>query len=113
MPMRPPLFRPAGIKPRAARERDRKADHDRTRPNSGARLYGAEWRKASADFKALHPICCTPGCGKPTKMVDHIKPHRGDLVLFWDRSNWQPFCWRCHSRKTAKHDGGFGNRRGG
>ncbi len=32
--------------------------------------------------------------------VDHIKPHNGDLALFWDESNWQSLCKACHSRKT-------------
>ncbi|MCH8683888.1 hypothetical protein L0C21_00970 [Sphingosinicellaceae bacterium A1X5R2] len=30
------------------------------------------------------------------------------MGLFWDRANWQPMNRRCHSRKTAQHDGGFG-----
>lgn len=29
-------------------------------------------------------------------VVDHIVPHRGDPVLFWDERNWQPLCKRCH-----------------
>jgi 5-methylcytosine-specific restriction endonuclease McrA len=29
--------------------------------------------------------------------VDHIIQHRGDHVLFWNRSNWQPLCARCHN----------------
>lgn len=41
-------------------------------------------------------------------VVDHIKPHRGDKVLFWDSANWQPLCKECHDRKTATEDGGFG-----
>ena len=24
-------------------------------------------------------------------VVDHIRPHRGDKELFWDKSNWQGF----------------------
>jgi len=43
--------------------------------------------------------------------VDHVRPHKGDPALFWDHGNWQPMCWPCHSRKTAKSDGGFGNPR--
>ncbi|WP_409558335.1 HNH endonuclease [Achromobacter animicus] len=59
------------------------------------------------------------------EVTDHIVPHRlaealasedADRIataraLFWDRANWQPLCWRCHSRKTAREDGAFGNRR--
>jgi 5-methylcytosine-specific restriction endonuclease McrA len=37
-------------------------------------------------------------------MVDHIKPHRGDRALFWDRRNWQALASSpCHSqRKQAQ-----------
>ncbi|WP_315974057.1 HNH endonuclease signature motif containing protein [Paenibacillus melissococcoides] len=42
-------------------------------------------------------------------VVDHIKPHKGDYNLFWDPENHQPMNKRCHDRKTAKEDGGFGH----
>jgi 5-methylcytosine-specific restriction protein A len=41
-------------------------------------------------------------------IVDHIKPHKGNKVLFWDKNNWQPLCKRHHDIKTATEDGGFG-----
>ena len=34
-------------------------------------------------------------------VVDHIEPHRGDKIKFWDRGNWQPLCKDCHDRKTG------------
>ncbi|WP_349253802.1 HNH endonuclease signature motif containing protein [Bradyrhizobium sp. CB2312] len=36
-------------------------------------------------------------CGKPAVVVDHIKPHRGDRALFWDKGNWQPLCTHHHN----------------
>jgi hypothetical protein len=48
-------------------------------------------------------------------VVDHRTPWRRgrtreeQQALFWDRENWQPSCGPCHSHKTAKEDGGFGN----
>lgn len=111
MANRPPVFRPAFAKPKAQVDRQRRAAHDKTRPSAAARLYDAKWRKARAEFIKLNPICCVPGCAKPTSHVDHRKPHRGDLALFWERSNWQPMCGPHHSAKTARHDGGLGNRR--
>ncbi|WP_309252328.1 HNH endonuclease signature motif containing protein [Paenibacillus spongiae] len=42
-------------------------------------------------------------------VIDHIKPHKGNKVLFWDRNNWQPLCKSHHDKKTARYDGGFGN----
>lgn len=42
-------------------------------------------------------------------IVDHIVPHKGDMVLFWDHDNWQALCKPCHDYKTATQDGGFGH----
>ena len=54
-----------------------------------------------------HPLCCM--CRKEGRYVkatdvDHIVPHRGDLKLFWDRSNWQALCHRHHDQKTGRED---------
>jgi 5-methylcytosine-specific restriction protein A len=38
-------------------------------------------------------------------VVDHIIPHRGDPTLFWDESNWQPLCKKCHDQKTRNEEG--------
>jgi 5-methylcytosine-specific restriction protein A len=33
--------------------------------------------------------------------TDHVRPHRGDRALFWDREgNWQSLCRTCGARKT-------------
>jgi 5-methylcytosine-specific restriction endonuclease McrA len=59
------------------------------------------------DVSVLHPLCeeCLGhGVAMPATVVDHIVPHRGDPKLFWDRSNWQALCKRCHDRKTGKYD---------
>ena len=58
-------------------------------------------------YLATHPLCVKcMSVGRYTKatVVDHIKPHRGDSVLFWDRDNWQALCKRCHDRKTWAED---------
>jgi 5-methylcytosine-specific restriction protein A len=46
---------------------------------------------------------------RAASLVDHRRPHRGNLVLFWDNSNWQSMAKDCHDKKTARLDGGFGN----
>jgi 5-methylcytosine-specific restriction endonuclease McrA len=79
----------------AARDAARKARFDAKRPNASARGYGADWRKAKAQFLAEHPACSM--CGARAAVVDHIRPHRGDQSLFWDRSNWQALCAHCHN----------------
>lgn len=76
-------------------ERERKARFDAKRPNARARGYDREWERARADYLATNPNCCR--CGQPATVVDHIKPHKGDDALFWDRRNWQPLCAHCHN----------------
>lgn len=82
-------------------------------PESYLHLYGTAWKKARARYLREHPFCVD--CQNAGKFVqatylDHIKPHKGDLELFWDELNWQGLCHSCHSRKTAQEDGGFGNK---
>lgn len=66
-------------------------------------LYNRKWQRQSRLFKAHNPLCvyCLQ-MGKTTAVagrlgvVDHIKPHNGDLVLFWNQDNWQSLCNACH-----------------
>lgn len=69
--------------------------------------YDSRWRKARAWFLNAHPLCVM--CLENERLeqatvVDHIVPHRGDQILFWDESNWQPLCKKCHDRKTRTED---------
>lgn len=88
----------------------------RPRATARERGYSVAWEKARAGFLAKHPWCeCPEHKGTPnpppSDTVDHIKPHKGDKTLFWDRSNWRAMAHACHSRATASFDGGFGNAR--
>lgn len=77
------------------------------------RGYGARWQKARDLFISQHPLCAAcerRGVLASATDVDHITPHKGDYMLFWDRANWQSLCHSCHARKTAQEDGGFGNK---
>lgn len=81
------------------------------RGSAASRGYGHAWRKARLEFLALEPLCrhcATEGLATPAEVVDHIEPHEGDEIRFWDRANWQPLCKRHHDIKTAAEDGGFG-----
>jgi 5-methylcytosine-specific restriction protein A len=81
------------------------------RAGSAARGYGAQWQRVSKAFLRENPLCVrckTHGGLRVSEVVDHVSPHRGDPHLFWARSNWQALCKRCHDRKTAVEDGGFG-----
>jgi len=82
------------------------------RASSTQRGYGYRWQQSRAGYLKRHPLCAhCEARGRVTIAtdLDHIIPHRGDMALFWDRSNWQGLCASCHSRKTATEDGGFGN----
>ncbi len=69
------------------------------RQSSAQRGYGHRWRKARINYLTQHPLCrlCAEiGLSSAATIVDHIKPHKGDLKLFWRKTNWQPLCKRCH-----------------
>lgn len=97
---------------------------DQQRGNSTARGYDSRWRKARDGWLRSHPLCGDrrdgasvehSACAReervtPASVVDHIIPHRGDKALFWFSGNWQSLCKACHDVKTAREDGGFGNR---
>lgn len=100
-----------------AHKRAARKEVDSRRESSTKRGYGYKWQKARAQFLIEHPLCQCPECqeGKvrllKAEVVDHIIPHKGDEVLFWDRNNWQSMTKDCHDKKTASEDGGFGNPR--
>jgi len=77
---------------------------DRLRGNATERGYGSRWRTARGRFLRKHPLCAEclrQGKLSPATVVDHIIPHRGDMKLFWDESNWQALCKDCHDQKTG------------
>lgn len=101
MPTAAPLYRPTSspVQLRAAKP------DNRSNPEARA-LYNAAWRKARRAFLELHPFCVE--CHRrdlgfvPAEVVDHIIPHRGDRLKFWDKDNWQPLCKRHHDIKTGR-----------
>lgn len=75
--------------------------------SASARGYGRRWQKASKAFLHRNPLCVQ--CAKQGRyvkatVVDHVIPHRGDPVLFWDQNNWQALCKPCHDKKTGMED---------
>jgi 5-methylcytosine-specific restriction protein A len=63
-------------------------------------LYGRKWQRLSRRFLDKHPLCvrCAElGRVGAAAVVDHIKAHKGDAVLFWDVGNWQPLCEQHHN----------------
>lgn len=75
---------------------------------STARGYNYRWQKARERFLKDRPLCCyceREGRVEPATVVDHKIPHKGNQALFWDESNWQPLCKRCHDSTKAKEEG--------
>ena len=64
-----------------------------------------EWERIRADHLMMEPNC--RDCGRLAVHVDHIVPlSQGGNS---DHTNLASRCISCHSKKTAKFDGGFGN----
>lgn len=101
----PPAFRPKHIGPRRAAKVWSRTDTDRWRGSAAGRGYGHRWAKAAAAYKRQHPLCvCCKANGRirMVALVDHVVPHKGDQVLFWDEANWQSLCNDCHNGPKKK-----------
>jgi 5-methylcytosine-specific restriction protein A len=61
------------------------------------------------DGEPLCRACSSKGITRPANQVDHIN---GDATNN-DMNNLQPMCARCHSRKTATENGGWGRPKAG
>lgn len=76
------------------------------------RLYTTtRWRRGRVHFLQRNPLCamCKRG-GRVTaaRVVDHVVPHKGDQLLFFDQGNWQALCFSCHnSRKQRIERSGY------
>lgn len=78
-----------------------------------AREVSAAWRWVYTDRRwpplrdqvLSEEALCRAGCGRPPTVVDHIRPHRGNEQLAFDRANLQGMCKPCHDSKTARETG--------
>lgn len=102
MPIRAPMHRPVGWKPREAKASG--WQDDRLRGTSTERGYGAEWRKLRARVLGRDAGLCQP-CLKAGRLtlareVDHIisKAAGGTDEV----ENLQSICLACHRTKTAR-----------
>jgi 5-methylcytosine-specific restriction enzyme A len=109
MPSRRPVHRAPGVHDATPH----RAAYEAARP-SPSRIYGRRWQRLRQAYLAQHPLCeCDAndgaGCGYAATVVDHRRPHNGDIGLLYDWDNLQAMTKPCHDRKTAARDGGFGN----
>jgi 5-methylcytosine-specific restriction protein A len=89
--------------------RNQMIDKDRGTPSE--RGYDRQWQHIRAMVLAEEPLC--RGCIKKNyataaSQVDHIDGNVHNNL----RTNLQPLCLSCHSKKTAIENGSFGNVRG-
>ena len=62
----------------------------------------ARWRDLRLRiFRRDLYTCQRPRCGRvevntSLLVCDHVRPHRGDVRLFWDETNLQTLCKSCH-----------------
>jgi hypothetical protein len=90
MPSLPPVHRPY----RAA-DPPGKGGSKVLRGSARARGYTAQWDKAAKTHLRLHPLCV--GCQAIGKvvvavLVDHVEPHKRDMIKFWNSQLWQSSC---------------------
>jgi 5-methylcytosine-specific restriction enzyme A len=69
----------------------------------------AAWRALRGDQLRGEPLCRTcarAGNHTPATLADHIIPHRGVAVLFFDPANLQSLCDVHHTDKQRIENGG-------
>jgi 5-methylcytosine-specific restriction enzyme A len=79
--------------------------HSDNRESASKRGYNSQWYKARKAYLKEHCLCveCLKfGHITAANVVDHIKPHRGNNVLFWDMNNWQALCAPCHDQHKKR-----------
>lgn len=74
------------------------------------KLYStARWIRLREWHKSHNPLCAY--CLEreevsEAEVVDHIRPHKGDLELFWDPNNLQSLCRECHDGRKQSEERG-------
>lgn len=80
------------------------------RPTTTEAGYGGDWARRAKQYRDQHPICLPcqlVNLLTPSQCVDHIQPHRGNLELLNNPTNWQALCHYHHVTKTWRERGGM------
>jgi len=59
----------------------------------------ALWKRLRYNQLEIMPLCAyciDQGLTTEARIVDHIKPHKGDISIFYDQANLQSLCKKCH-----------------
>jgi 5-methylcytosine-specific restriction enzyme A len=84
-----------------------------TRGSSTARGYNAKWRAYRLVFLQRHPLCvecARKGRIQAATVVDHIVAPKGNVQMFWDKSNHRAVCKPCHDARVEEGDFGVTQR---
>lgn len=72
------------------------------------KLYGSRaWYRLRHYQLAKAPLCAyceAQGLTVAASIVDHIRPHKGDISLFSDPDNLQSLCKRCHDSHKQRQE---------
>lgn len=86
-------------------EQHRKKETDRYNADVRKLYRTPRWHAMRAKKRREDPLCVDcrkEGRTVPWFALDHIKPHRGDLTLFWDEKNLEGRCEQHHNAKTGR-----------
>lgn len=67
----------------------------------------AAWLRGRLIFLAQHPLCqrcAKQGKTNVARVVNHIRPHKGDWDLFIDPANWEAICKEHHDSDAQSED---------
>ncbi len=68
--------------------------------------YGLQrWKRLRAAHRRKSPLCAmclTQGVVTAVQVVDHVVPHKGDELLFWDAGNLQSLCKHHHDSTKSR-----------
>ena len=105
MPRRSPRHRPYGgqVPQHEPPVRNRQADREYA-------TNSTYWLRLRAMVLAQSPLCVMCLAEGRTRAASHVD-HKDGNSRNNDLENLQGLCRPCHSSKTAREDGGFGNRR--
>lgn len=106
MPSKAPIHRPVNAKAQTLRYPEANRQARRTMPTNSARWLALRREILIRDNYTCQ--CCGRVVGgKGEAHVDHRDGNNRNR----DKANLQALCRRCHSSKTARENGAFGNRR--
>jgi 5-methylcytosine-specific restriction enzyme A len=67
----------------------------------------SRWQKARAIQLAAYPVCSRcerKGVSELANVVNHITPHKGDLVKFYNTANFESVCKPCHDGDIQREE---------